>query len=206
MRITGLISMPCAFGLALLARPVTALLGRYSGANLDLATRLMFVLAVAIAFNAVVMVTTAIMQAHGHAGRPVTNMLIGGVLNLIAVYILTGNPHINILGTPIGILVCYVSIGILNLYSLHALLDNPPAVLKNLLRPFLAAAIMGVAVYGVYRGLTLLGLGSRLMLCALPVIVGVCVYAFAAVKLKAITRSDCLLLPKGAKIAKFLKL
>ena len=206
VRITGLISMPCAFGLALLARPVTALLGRYSGANLDLATRLMFVLAVAIAFNAVVMVTTAIMQAHGHAGRPVTNMLIGGVLNLIAVYILTGNPHINILGTPIGILVCYVSIGILNLYSLHALLDNPPAVLKNLLRPFLAAAIMGVAVYGVYRGLTLLGLGSRLMLCALPVIVGVCVYAFAAVKLKAITRSDCLLLPKGAKIAKFLKL
>ena len=48
---------------------------------------------------------------------------------------------------------------------------------------------------------------SRVIYGARPsVIVGVCVYAFAAVKLKAITRSDCLLLPKGAKIAKFLKL
>ncbi|MGM9659975.1 MAG: oligosaccharide flippase family protein [Faecousia sp.] len=206
VRITGLISMPCAFGLALLARPVTALLGRYSGENLELATRLMVVLAVAIAFNAVVMVTTAIMQAHGHAGRPVVNMLIGGVLNLIAVYILTGNPSINILGTPIGILVCYVSIGILNLYSLHALLDNPPAVLKNLLRPFLAAAIMGILVYGSYRGLVKVGLTSRLLLCALPVVIGVCSYCLAAVKLKVVTRADCLLLPKGEKIAKLLKL
>ena len=206
VRITGLISMPCAFGLAVLARPVTALLGRYSGADLDLATRLMFVFAIAIAFNATVMVTTAIMQAHGHAGRPVVNMLVGGVLNLIAVYILTGNPRINILGTPIGILVCYVSISILNLYSLRTLLKNPPAVLRNLLRPFLSAAIMGAVVYGAYRSLTALGLTSRLMLCALPVCLGVCVYAFAAVKLRAITKADCLLLPKGAKIAKLLKL
>ena len=206
VRITGLISMPCAFGLAVLARPVTALLGRYSGADLDLSTRLMFVFAIAIAFNATVMVTTAIMQAHGHAGRPVMNMLVGGVLNLIAVYILTGNPHINILGTPIGILVCYVSISTLNLFSLRTLLENPPAVLKNLLRPFLSAAIMGTVVYGAYRALTTLGITSRLILCALPVVVGVCVYAFAAVKLKAITRADCLLLPKGAKIAKLLKL
>ena len=206
VRITGLISMPCAFGLALLARPITALLGGYSGENLDLATRLMFVLAVAIAFNAVVMVTTAIMQAHGHAGRPVINMLIGGVLNLIAVYILTGNPSINILGTPIGILVCYVSISLLNLFSLNSLLDEPPAVLKNLLRPFLCAAIMGIAVFAGYRGLIAAGIASRLILCAVPVCIGVLVYAFAAVKLKAITKADCLLLPKGAKIAKILKL
>lgn len=206
VRITGLVSMPCAFGLALLARPITALLGRFSGASLDLAQKLMFVLAIAIAFNAVVMVTTAIMQAHGHAGRPVTNMLIGGVLNLIAVYVLTGNPSIHILGTPIGILVCYVSISILNLVSLGTLIEQPPAVAKNLLRPFLSAALMGLAVTACYRGLTALGVESGLLLCALPVALGVVVYALAAVRLKAITRSDCLLLPKGQRIADFLKL
>ena len=90
--------------------------------------------------------------------------------------------------------------------GVEALCVGQAGVLKNLLRPLLAAAIMGASVYGVYRGLVLLGLSSRLMLCALPVIVGVCVYAFAAIKLKAITRADCLLLPKGAKIAKILKL
>ena len=36
IRITGLISMPCAFGLGLLAQPVTALLGGYTGDNLVL--------------------------------------------------------------------------------------------------------------------------------------------------------------------------
>ena len=68
------------------------------------------------------------------------------------------------------------------------------------------AAMMGAVVHCAYQGLTALGMNSRLILCALPVVVGVCVYAFAAVKLKAITRADCLLLPKGAKIAKLLKL
>ena len=206
VRITGLISMPCTFGLALLAQPVTALLGRYSGANLELATKLMAILAVSLIFNATVVVTTAIMQAHGHAGRPVLNMLIGGVLNLIAVFILTGNPYIHILGTPIGILLCYISIAGLNLYSIRTLLDHPPAILRNLSRSFLSAVIMGIFVTGALFGLKALHIRSSLILCAVPVLVGVVVYGFAAVKLRAITREDCLLLPKGAKIAKLLKL
>ena len=41
---------------------------------------------------------------------------------------------------------------------------------------------------------------------AVPVMAGVAVYAFAAIKLKAITHEDCLLLPKGEKLAKLLKL
>ena len=42
--------------------------------------------------------------------------------------------------------------------------------------------------------------------CALPIALGAVVYVIAAVKLRAITREDCLLLPKGEKIAKLLKL
>jgi hypothetical protein len=47
---------------------------------------------------------------------------------------------------------------------------------------------------------------SNLILTALPILVGVAVYAFTAIKLKAITRADCLLLPKGEKIADILHL
>ncbi|MDD5863763.1 MAG: polysaccharide biosynthesis protein [Firmicutes bacterium] len=205
-RVTGLISMPCAFGLALLAEPVTALLGGYSGANLAMATRLMTVLGFTIIFNALVLVSTAIMQAHGYAGRPVINMLIGGVVNLVAVYVLAGIPSINILGTPIGLLMGYVVISILNLLSMRRLLPQPPAVLTNLVRAFFAAAIMGVLAWGALWALKSAGITSRLILCALPVLVGVVSYCVAAVKLQAITREDCLLLPKGAKIAKILKL
>ena len=205
-RITGLISMPCAFGLAVLAEPVTALLGGYTGEKLALATTLMTILGISIMFNAVVLVTTAIMQAHGHAGRPVINMLIGGVLKLAAVYILTGNPNIGIVGTPIGTLLCYLSICVLNILSIKKLLPQAPRLVSNLLRPFLAAAIMGVITYAAWFGLKYIGIGSRLILCGAPILVGVVVYVLAAVKIKVVTREDCLLLPKGEKIAKLLKL
>ena len=183
-----------------------ALLGGYTGEKLALATSLMTVLAIAIIFNAVTLVTTAIMQAHNHAVRPVVNMLIGGLLKLASVYILTGNPNIGIVGTPIGTLLCYIAISVLNISSIHTLLDNPPAVLKNLARPFLASLVMGLFVLASFQGLKLIGITSRLILCGFPIVVGVVVYLLAAVIFKVITREDCLLLPKGEKIAKLLKL
>ena len=205
-RVTGLISMPCAVGLALVAEPVTALLGGYSGENLVLSTRLMTVLGVSIMFNAVVLFTNAVMQAHGYVNRPVINMLIGGLVKLAAVYILAGNPAIGILGTPIGTLLCYLCICVLNLVSIRTLVKDPPAILKNLLRPFLASALMGVFVATTLALLKMLGITSRLILCGGPIAVGVAVYVVGIVLFKAITREDCLLLPKGEKIARLLRL
>lgn len=207
-RVTGLISAPCAAGLAVLAGPVTALLGGYTGEKLALATQLMVILGICIVFNAIVLLTNAIMQAHGHVNLPVINMLIGGVLKLGAIFILTGNPDIGILGTPIGSLMCYICITLLNLISIRRVFTHPPAVIRNMLRSVLAAAIMGAAVYGTWYGLKLL-MGtdmSRVIACGVPIIVGVAVYVIAAVKLKAITREDCLLLPKGERIANILHL
>ena len=207
-RITGLVCMPCAFGLFLLAEPVTALLGGYTGEKLVLATRLMSVLGICIIFNAIVLYTNAVMQAHGHVTTPVINTFIGGFLKLAVVFLLTGNPHIGILGTPIGTLLCYICITTLNLYSIHRLLEHPPAILKNMLRALCAAAIMGVCAWGSWKGICLLfgGNPSRLIACAVPVLVGVAVYVIAVIKLRAITREDCMLLPKGEKIANLLHL
>ena len=205
-RVTGLICMPCAFGLATLAGPVTALLGGYTGADLELSTQLMSIMGMNIIFNAVVLLTNAMMQAHGHAVVPVVNMFVGGVLRLIVVYILTGNPNIGIVGTPIGAMICFLCIAVLNLFSMRRVMQDPPAIVKNLLKPFLAAAIMGACVYGTLQLLMKAGIASRLILCGLPIAVGVVVYCIAAVAFKAITREDCLLLPKGAKIAKILHL
>jgi stage V sporulation protein B len=207
-RISALISMPCAFGLALLAQPVTRLLGGYSGEKLALATQLMSVLGICIIFNSTVLLTNAIMQAHGHEKLPVVNMFIGGFVKLGAVFLLTRNPHIGILGTPIGSLLCYLCITVLNLFTMRRVLRDPPAIVKHMLRAFLAAALMGGCAFGAWKGLQF-AFGenfSRLLSCAVPVMVGVVVYVIAAVKFRAITRSDCLLLPKGEKIANLLHL
>jgi stage V sporulation protein B len=159
-----------------------------------------------IMFNAVVLLTNAMMQAHGHAVVPVVNMFISGILRLIVVYMLTGNRDIGIVGTPIGAMLCFLCIAVLNLLSMRRVLQDPPAIVKNLVKPFAAAAVMGVFVYGALYLLKNLGFTSRLILCGLPICVGVVVYVVMVVVLKVITRSDCMLLPKGEKIAKLLRL
>ena len=205
-RVAALISAPCAVGLFVLAEPVTALLGGYQGERLALAASLMAVLGICILFNALVLVTNAIMQAHGHVNYPVINMFIGGIVKLAAVFFLTGNPRIGILGTPIGSLLCYLCITVLNLFTMGRILEHPPAIVKNVLRSCLAAVVMGVFTYGAWFGLTAIGITSRVILCGAPIAVGAVVYVVTAVKFRAITREDCLLLPKGEKIANLLHL
>ena len=207
-RITGLISLPCTVGLCLLARPIMALLGDYSGEKLDLAAKLMAVLGACVFLYAIIQYTNSLMQAHGYAHIPVVNMLLAGVVKLAVVYILVGNPAIGILGAPIGSVLGYGAIALMNLAAIRKVVPQKPALLTNLLRALLPAAIMGVAVYGTHWALTLLlgADGSRVLLCGVPIAVGVLVYGLSVVKCKAITAQDCQLLPKGEKIAKLLKL
>ena len=207
-RITGLISLPCSVGLCILARPVMALLGGYSGEKLDLAAKLMAVLGACIFLYAIIQYTNSLMQAHGYAYIPVVNMLLAGVAKLAVVYILVGNPNIGILGAPLGALLCYAAIAVMNLAAIAKAVPQKPQLLRNLLRPLLPAALMGAAVYASYWVLTqLLGQDvSRVILCGLPIAVGVVVYCGAAVLCKSITAADCQLLPKGEKIAKLLRL
>ena len=205
IRIAALISAPCAVGLFVLAEPVTGLLGGYELGNLKLATMLMRLLSINLMIHAIILVSNAIMQALGHANLPVVNMLLGGVLKLIAVYVLTGNADIGIMGAPMGTTIGYLAIITLNIFTLRRCTQEPPAVLRQALRPFLAALSMGLVVYAAYYGLHFIT-SSHLVLCGGSILVGVAVYAITAIKFKAITREDCLLLPKGEKIAKLLHL
>jgi len=212
-RVTALISAPCAVGLAVLAEPVVALLGDYDALwKQALGTKLMTILGICILFNATVLMTTAILQAHGHVNLPVVNMFVGGIVKLAAVFILSGNPNVGILGTPIGSLLCYMCITVLNLFSLHRVLPKAPAIVRNMAKSVFAALLMGAAVlvarWGLYQVLGApTGRGmTALILCGGPILLGVVVYVVSAIKLRAITREDCLLLPKGEKIAKLLHL
>ena len=208
MRVLSLIIAPCAVGLVVLAEPVMGLLGGYTGDKLELGGTLMALLSTSLLLYAMILVTNAIMQAHGRPGLPVINMIIGGIIKLGCTFILTRNPNLGIVGAPIGALMGYLAIATLNLLTLRRCSQEPPAILRQLVRPLLAAVMMGVLVLAVRMALQhwMGENASRLILTAVPVMVGVAVYGFTAIKLKAITRSDCLLLPKGEKIANLLHL
>ncbi len=207
-RVTSLVAVPCAVGLCVLAEPIMALLGGYSGKRLELATQLLCILGVVVFVNAVVQYTNVVLQSHGKAHVPVIHMLLFGTLKLAVVYVLVGNPAIGILGAPFGAILSYICIGGMNLLSIRRIVPEKPRLLSNMLKPILPALVMGLSVYGSYRGLTaVLGAdGSRVLLCGVPIAVGVVVYLVAVVLFKTITRDDCRLLPKGDKIAKLLRL
>ncbi len=207
-RVAGLISLPCSVGLCLLGRPIMALLGGYSGEKLVLASNLMTVLGLCVFLYAIIQYTNALLQAHGYAHLPVVNMLLAGITKLAVVYILVGNPSIGILGAPIGSVLSYTAIAALNLLSIRRVVAQKPALLSNLLRPILPAGLMGAAVWlSSFLCTKLLGVdGSRVLLCAIPIVVGVVVYGAGIVLFKTVKREDCMLLPKGEKIAKLLKL
>ena len=205
-RITALLSLPCAVGLMVMAEPIMALLGGYSGEKLTLAGQLMALLGLSVFLHAIVLLTNAIMQAHGHATIPVVNMLASGAVRLVVVYILTGNPAIGILGVPMGTALCNLCIAALNLLSIRRCLPQKPQLIRNLLRPIIPVAIMGAVAFGILEMLKIAGISSRVILCGLPIGVAGVVYLVLAVVFKSITRDDCLLLPKGEKIARLLRL
>ena len=207
-RITGLLSLPCAIGLMVLSKPIMGLLGHYSGVQLDFAATLLSLLGVSVFMRAVVLFTNSLMQANGHANIPVINMLATGVVRMILVYFLTGNPSIGLIAVPVLTALGNLATAVLNLVCLHKVSPQKCAIAPNLLRPLLPASLMGAAAFGCWQ-LIVYVLGadcSYIIQVGGPMAVAGVVYLISAVWLKSFTKEDCLLLPKGEKIAKLLHL
>lgn len=202
MRITGLIAMPCALGLASLAAPIMYLFGD-RGDQLALSGQIMFFLGVAVIFNSLVLVTNAMMQAHGDVTTPVIHMIIGGAVKVILNYFLVGIPSLNIVGAAMGTLVCYALITALNIWSMVRRRIVEPSIFRGLGKPLLAAVLMGVVAYMADSFLA--AHLSPNLACLLSIAFAALVYLVLAVAFQALTYDDCMLLPAGEKIAKILR-
>ena len=206
VRTMALIAMPCAAGLFVMAEPVIRLLcSTYTEDRIQLAATMLAILGLTVIFNSLVLLLNAIMQAHGDVVTPVVNMLIGGIIKIIVNYILVGQPNLNIVGAPIGTFICYISITALDLIAMKRHISARPAIFKNIIRPGLASAIMGAATFMVYRVLSNV-ISSWKLACLLSLAFAVVLYAVLVVFLRCLTYEDCMLLPKGEKIAKILRI
>ena len=206
VRTMALIAMPCAAGLFVMAEPVIRLLcSTYTEDKIQLAATMLAILGLTVIFNSLVLLLNAIMQAHGDVVTPVVNMLIGGIIKIIVNYILVGQPNLNIVGAPIGTFICYISITALDLIAMKRHISARPAIFKNIIRPGLSSAIMGAATLMVYRVLSN-AISSWKLACLLSLAFAVVLYAVLVVFLRCLTYEDCMLLPKGEKIAKILRI
>ncbi len=205
VKLTAMISMPCAAGFLILAKPVQALLYGYGETDLAAAGPMLQILGVAVVCNCLVVVTNAILQAHGRVMLPIFTTLCGGTVNVLTDYFLIANPKIGINGAAVATVAYCAVIMALNFYFLH---QHPkktrPRVLFMLVRPLAATLGMSVATYLGYKGAFALTKSMSLS-CLLAVLIAVAVYAFLVLKLQIITWGDCMLMPKGEKLAKLLR-
>jgi stage V sporulation protein B len=105
----------------------------------------------------------------------------------------------------VGTLVCYVLISALELAAIKRVVPCPPSYLRVFAKPLAASLVMGGAVWAVYGLLAdRLGLGNTLSTLA-SIAVGGFVYVVLVLVLRVISKDDLALMPKGDKIARFLR-
>ena len=155
-----------------------------------------------------VSVSNPVLQAAGRVHLPVIAMGAGALVKILCNYGLVGLPEIGIHGAPIGTSLCYLVILTINLVNIRRL-HIPFSLCRSFLRPLLAAGVMGVFVWLIYPPLAALLAGGRLMsLLSVLLTVGLAavLYLLMLIAVKALPREDVLMLPKGEKIAKILRI
>ncbi len=204
IRITSILAFPAAAGLSVLAWPILNLLFSDRPDEVIAATQPLRVLGIAVFFNSVVMLTNSVLQSIGKVRIPVFTMLIGAVIKIAANWILVGIPEININGAPIGTTLCYATITILNLIVIARNIKPTPNLLRMFGRPLIATIVMAAGAWAVY------GLMARFFVPKIAVLaailVAVVVYFICVIAMRVVTKEDLLLLPKGEKIAKVLRI
>ena len=206
MRISAMIALPCGFGLLALGGPIMNLL-TLGKTDVEIAGPLLSILGIASIFVCIQVVAASILQANNIVNLPILTMIIGGAAKILVSYNLVGNPRIMIFGAPVGTLTCFTLVSVLNLAIIKRVVPHPPSYIKVFLKPLIASAVMGAAVWASHGLLSrfLSGNFVREAVATLgAILVGVVVYALLILALKAISSDDLALMPKGEKIAKIL--
>ena len=197
LKITVLFALPCSVGMAMLSGPILSLV--YNNTN---ATSTLTILACAIVFVSLVLVTNAILQSTGNEMIPVVTMVIGGIVKVITNYFLVSHPEININGAPIGTTLCYVIILSLNILAIYKKLHIKLPVSQLLIKPGIAAASMALVLWFVAPVFENMG---RLLSTLVPIGIGAVVYLLVLVIIKGIQEDDIALLPKAELLTKVCK-
>ena len=220
LRISALLAFPMGVGLYVLGEPIMALI--FPSLTSQLAGPLLSTLGLATLFVCMMLVCNSILQAYGFVNLPVIIMLVGGVIKIVLNYNVVVLPQVGIYGAPLGNIFCFALCLVLDLIVMSRVIPGRPKYIPLFAKPAAAAAVMGLgawAVHGLLAKLftsstvnaagetvyTLSKTGNAISTLA-AIVVAVVIYAVLVVVLRAITKEDLSLMPKGEKIARILHL
>ena len=207
LRISALLAFPMGVGLYVLGKPIMALI--FPSLTAELAGPLLSTLGLATVFVCMMLVCNSILQAYGFVNLPVIIMLAGGVIKIVLNYNVVVLPQVGIYGAPLGNIFCFALCLILDLIVMARVIPGCPKYIPLFAKPAAAAAVMGLgawAVHGLLAKLFAAGRMGNAVSTLAAILVAVVIYGVLVIVLRAITKEDLALMPKGEKIARILHL
>jgi len=201
LRIGYLMAAPMGVGLFVLGGPICQVLLKRDAATTG---PLLSVLGLAAVFVCLYNLTNSILQSNNFVYLPIVSVVAGGVAKICSNLLLVSQPEINIYGAPVGTLACFMIATALNLLFIKRVVPGAPRYMAVFPKVTLAAVIMGAGTWGVYGLLHRMLPMSISMLGAMAV--AVALYVILVIVLQIFTMQDILLMPKGDKIAKILRI
>lgn len=205
LRITSLVAFPAGIGMSVMAHPILKLLypGNERALGVEIAAAALTMLGIAVIFVALLAPINSMLQAVGKAYIPAILMLGGGTIKVVTNFILVSIPTINIKGAPVGTLLCYAFLFLASMFFLCRRIKSVPSIKKTFLKPFLAAAVCGIAAIGSYK-LLILAISPKIS-TLVSIIFAALIYAICLLFFRALSKDDIIMLPKGKKLVKILE-
>ncbi len=209
-RMALIISIPCAVGLLVLARPVTMLMFP-QWETLELASVLLALQSVTVIFLSVGTITNAVLQAIGKMNMPIVSAGISLIIQTAALIFFLRFTDWGIYAMVfVSVLYAAIIFALNEMFLRHYLGLRFDAV-KVYWKPVFSALVMGAAAFAVYR--VIFALASHVrgeyfanFVALVPAILAaIPVYFFILIRMGSFTEEDILGLPKGAAIARLLK-
>ena len=214
IRITSIIAIPSAVGLAVLARPITMLMFPQME-SLELASSLLSLLAVTVIFYSISTITNAALQSIGRMNLPLVSAGIALVVQTVVLVLLLRFTDLDVRALVLVSILYSVMIFAVNQYYLRRFLGIRQDVRRDYLQPLVCAALMGAAAKAVYYLVSMAAEPMRnlpkgfyfrnLAATAAALLAAVLVYGYTMVRSGTIRRKDLLSMPKGQLLVRLME-
>ena len=205
VKTTMIISIPCAVGLFVLARPVTCLLfPANTQASEDLATGLLMALAISIVFYALSTLNSQILQGLGRMNVPIVNAAIALGLQTVVVVVLLFFTKLDLYSVVIANIIYSGIMCVLNQLAVRKAIGYRQEIMRTFVIPLLASAFMGAVAWAVYEGFLLMTKSPRISVIP-AVLIGAAAYFALLILFRGVTEAELRGFPKGHLLVRLAK-
>lgn len=205
VKTTMIISIPCAVGLFVLARPVTCLLfPANTQASEDLATGLLMALAISIVFYALSTLNSQILQGLGRMNVPIVNAAIALGLQTVVVVVLLFFTKLDLYSVVIANIIYSGIMCVLNQLAVRKAIGYRQEIMRTFVIPLLASAFMGAVAWAVYEGFLLMTKSPRISVIP-AVLIGAAAYFALLILFRGVTETELRGFPKGHLLVRLAK-